>query len=366
MYNKRCIVTGAAGFIGSALARLLVKETEATVLVVDKLTYAGVPESLREIGLDPATDIKSSVEDLDFSTSRRLSFLKADICDQEAMDRAFAAFGPDTIFHLAAESHVDRSIDGPGAFIRTNVVGTATLLQAAVKWWRQHPGFCFQHISTDEVYGTLGETGYFTERTPYAPHSPYSASKASSDHLVRAWMDTYGLPVKITNCSNNYGPYHFPEKLIPLVILNCLDGRPLPVYGRGANVRDWLYVEDHARALLLVNEKGVPGETYNIGGHNERTNLEVVRTICRIMDELRPRADGASYESLITYVADRPGHDLRYAIDPSKLMNDLGWKPRENFETGIRKTVQWYLDNEWWWGPIHAGRYSGQRLGVGK
>jgi len=360
--NKRCIVTGAAGFIGSALVRLLIRETEATVLVIDKLTYAGVPESLKEIGLDPVTLA---------SSEPRLSFLKADICDQTAMDRAFAEFGPDTIFHLAAESHVDRSIDGPGEFIRTNVVGTATLLQAALKWWREHPSFVFQHISTDEVYGTLGDEGFFTEKTPYSPHSPYSASKASSDHLVRAWHDTYGMPVKITNCSNNYGPYHFPEKLIPLVILNCLDHKPLPVYGKGANVRDWLYVEDHARALMLVNEKGVPGETYNVGGHNERTNLEVVQTICKIMDELRPLSASASglrlksYQDLITFVTDRPGHDLRYAIDPSKLMNELGWKPRENFDTGIRKTVQWYLDNEWWWGPIHRGRYAGQRLGKG-
>ncbi|MDY3228673.1 MAG: dTDP-glucose 4,6-dehydratase [Kiritimatiellia bacterium] len=359
-YAKRCIVTGAAGFIGSALVRLLLKETDATVLVVDKLTYAGVPESLKEVGLNP-DDLTSS--------NPRLSFLKADICDLETMDRAFASFQPDTIFHLAAESHVDRSIDGPGEFIRTNVVGTATLLQAALKWWKVHPDFVFQHISTDEVYGTLGETGFFTEKTPYSPHSPYSASKASSDHLVRAWMDTYGMPVKITNCSNNYGPYHFPEKLIPLVILNCLDGKPLPVYGKGANVRDWLYVEDHARALLLVNEKGVPGATYNVGGHNERTNLEVVKTICTIMDELCPVSENAaikSYLDLITFVQDRPGHDLRYAIDPTKLMTELGWKPRENFETGIRRTVQWYLDNAWWWRPIRERKYAGQRLGVGK
>ena len=358
-YSKRCIVTGAAGFIGSALARLLLKETEASVLVVDKLTYAGVPESLKEVGLDPAT-LESS--------NPRLSFLKADICDQAAMDRAFADFKPDTIFHLAAESHVDRSIDGPGEFIRTNVTGTATLLQAALGYWRSlgdeaKRAFRFQHISTDEVYGTLGETGYFTEETPYSPHSPYSASKAASDHLVRAWHDTYGLPTLITNCSNNYGPYHFPEKLIPLIILNCLDRKPLPVYGKGANVRDWLFVDDHARALLLVNEKGEPGETYNVGGHNERTNLEVVKTVCAILDGLRPMDGGAKYESLITYVADRPGHDLRYAIDPDKLMAKLGWRPRENFDTGIRKTVQWYLDNEWWWGPIREKRYSGQRLG---
>ena len=360
MKNKRCIVTGGCGFIGSALVRHLVRNEGADVLVIDKLTYAGVPESLKEV-------------------EGRYAFLKKDICDQEAMDRAFADFKPDTIFHLAAESHVDRSIDGPGEFVRTNVVGTATLLQAALKYWKtlsashQSPGanFVFQHISTDEVYGTLGETGFFTEKTPYSPHSPYSASKAASDHLVRAWHDTYGLPTRITNCSNNYGPYHFPEKLIPLVILNCLDGKPLPVYGKGANVRDWLYVEDHVKALCLVNEKGRDGETYNVGGHNERTNLEVVQTICKIMDELRPPSSFASglrlksYEELITFVTDRPGHDLRYAIDPTKLMTELGWKPEENFSSGIRKTVQWYLDNEWWWGPIHRGRYSGERLGKG-
>lgn len=370
-YAKRCLVTGAAGFIGSALVRLLLTETEATVLVVDKLTYAGVPTSLKEVGLDPVTLC---------SANPRLSFLKADICDAAAMDAAFASFRPDTVFHLAAESHVDRSIDGPGAFIQTNVVGTATLLQAALKYWNTlgdaaKAAFRFQHISTDEVYGSLGATGFFTETTPYAPHSPYSASKAASDHLVRAWRDTYGLPTLVTNCSNNYGPYHFPEKLIPLVILNGLAGRPLPVYGTGANVRDWLYVDDHARALLLVNTRGMPGATYNVGGHNERTNLDVVRTICAILDELRPvannsavasRASVRTYADLITYVADRPGHDLRYAIDPSKLMNELGWRPRENFETGIRKTVQWYLDNDWWWRPIHEKRYAGQRLGTGR
>ena len=362
MKNKRCIVTGGCGFIGSALVRHLVKNEGATVLVVDKLTYAGVPESLKEV-------------------EGKYALLVKDICDQEAMDRAFEEFKPDTIFHLAAESHVDRSIDGPGEFVRTNVVGTATLLQAALKYWKalstkhqaQGTNFVFQHISTDEVYGTLGETGFFTEKTPYSPHSPYSASKASSDHMVRAWHDTYGLPIRITNCSNNYGPYHFPEKLIPLIILNCLDGKPLPVYGKGANVRDWLYVEDHVKALCLVNEKGKDGETYNVGGHNERTNLEVVKTVCSILDELiqnKPLNPSTSqplnkFEELITYVTDRPGHDLRYAIDPSKLMNELGWKPQENFDTGIRKTVQWYLDNEWWWGPIHRSRYSGQRLGKG-
>lgn len=358
-FSKRCIVTGGAGFIGSALTRMLLNETSANVLVVDKLTYAGVPESLKEAGLDPAT-LKS--------TNPRLQFLKADICDQAAMDGALADFKPDAIFHLAAESHVDRSIDGSGEFIRTNIAGTATLLQAALSYWRSldaavKADFRFQHISTDEVYGSLGADGFFTEKTPYAPHSPYSASKASSDHLVRAWHDTYGLPTLVTNCSNNYGPYHFPEKLVPLAILNCLDSKPLPVYGSGANIRDWLYVDDHARALILVNEKGAPGETYNIGGHNERTNLQVVKTICAILDELRPRRDGARYESLISFVADRPGHDLRYAIDPSKLTTQLGWRAQEDFESGIRKTVEWYLGNEWWWRPIRDKRYSGRRLG---
>ena len=354
MFNKRCIVTGGAGFIGSALVRHLVRHTDATVLMVDKLTYAGNLASVKEVADSPC-----------------YSFLQADICDQAAMDKAFADFRPDTVFHLAAESHVDRSIDGPGEFIRTNVVGTATLLQSALAYWRKLPddvkaSFRFQHISTDEVYGSLGAEGFFTEKTPYSPHSPYSASKAASDHLVRAWHDTYGLPTLITNCSNNYGPYHFPEKLIPLVILNALDGKQLPVYGAGANVRDWLHVKDHVAALRLVNEKGVPGETYNVGGHNERTNLEVVQTICRILDELRPRADGTTYESLITFVADRPGHDLRYAIDPAKLMNELGWKPKHTFDTGIRATVQWYLDNDWWWRPIREAKYAGQRLGVTK
>ncbi|MBO7683239.1 MAG: dTDP-glucose 4,6-dehydratase [Kiritimatiellae bacterium] len=344
MTNRRCIVTGGCGFIGSALVRRLCREGRE-VLVIDKLTYAGVPESLKEV-------------------EGRYSMLVADICDQARMDRAFEEFRPDTVFHLAAESHVDRSIDGPGEFVRTNVVGTATLLQSALAWWRRNPAFVFQHISTDEVYGSLGEAGFFTESTPYAPHSPYSASKAASDHLVRAWHDTYGLPTRITNCSNNYGPYHFPEKLIPLVVLNCLDGKPLPVYGRGANVRDWLYVEDHVSALCLVNERGADGETYNVGGHNERTNLEVVKAICATLDELRPRAAGP-YADLITYVADRPGHDLRYAIDPSKLMDELGWRPTETFDTGIRKTVQWYLDNDWWWRPIREKRYTGQRLGAG-
>jgi len=377
--GKRFIVTGGAGFIGSALVRSLVRDTDASVLVVDKLTYAGNLESLKEAGVQPwsAPDVPCEAAGCAAAQpAPRCQFLQADICDIEAMSTAFEVFQPDAVFHLAAESHVDRSIDGPGEFIRTNVTGTATLLQAALAYWRSLPdghdaaggdgptreSFRFQHISTDEVYGSLGEEGFFTESTPYSPHSPYSASKAASDHLVRAWHDTYGLPTLITNCSNNYGPYHFPEKLIPLVILNCLEGKPLPVYGKGANVRDWLYVDDHVAALRLVNEKGVPGETYNVGGHNERTNLEVVQAVCRTLDGLRPGSAGP-YERLITYVADRPGHDLRYAIDPSKLMDGLGWKPVENFDTGIRKTVQWYLDNEWWWRPIREKKYSGERLG---
>lgn len=341
--SKRFIVTGGCGFIGSALVRRLCKEGNE-VLVVDKMTYAGNVESLREV-------------------EGKYSLLVEDICNQEAMDKAFFNFKPDSIFHLAAESHVDRSIDSPGEFVQTNIVGTATLLQSALKWWHQNPAFCFQHISTDEVYGSLGDAGYFTEKTPYCPHSPYSASKASSDHLVRAWHDTYGLPTLITNCSNNYGPYHFPEKLIPLVILNCLAEKPIPVYGNGANIRDWLYVDDHVEALCLVNAIGAAGETYNIGGHNERTNLEVVKTICDSLDAIKPRQNG-KYRDLIVYVADRPGHDMRYAIDPSKLTSQLKWKPRETFESGIQKTIHWYLENEWWWKPILQKKYDGQRLGT--
>ena len=343
-------MTGGAGFIGSALIRHLVGNQLAEVVNLDKLTYAGNLESLQSVEKSPL-----------------YHFEQADICDPAAVKRLFDDFQPDTIMHLAAESHVDRSIDDPLRFVKTNVLGTANLLQCALEYWRPLPderkaAFRFQHISTDEVYGSLGATGFFKETTPYDPKSPYSASKASSDHLVRAWGHTFNLPVLISNCSNNYGPFHFPEKLIPLVILNALDGKQLPIYGKGENVRDWLYVEDHAKALWLINEKGVPGETYNIGGHNERTNLEVVNTICDILDDLRPKQQG-KYSDQIVFVTDRPGHDLRYAIDSDKLQKYLGWRPEENFDTGIRKTVQWYLDNAWWWKPIREKKYAGQRLG---
>lgn len=349
----KVIVTGGAGFIGSALIRYLIRETDAEVLNLDKLTYAGNLASLSEIDKSP-----------------RYHFSRTDICDAGAVSKLFREFCPDAIMHLAAESHVDRSIDGPLEFVRTNVMGTATLLNAATEYWRtlaedKRASFRFQHISTDEVYGSLGPTGLFTEKTPYDPRSPYSASKASSDHLVRAWHHTFGLPVLLSNCSNNYGPYHFPEKLIPLVILNALDGKKLPIYGKGENIRDWLFVEDHARALWLIDRKGKVGETYNIGGRNERTNLQVVKAICAILDELRPKASG-SYADQITFVSDRPGHDLRYAIDADKLRNELGWEPREDFESGLRLTVKWYLENEWWWRPIREGKYSGERLGEGK
>lgn len=347
------LVTGGAGFIGSAVIRHIIQNTNNQVLNIDKLTYAGNLESLKEI------DQHSNYE-----------FKQIDICDTEQITAAIDAFQPNSIMHLAAESHVDRSIDGPAAFIQTNIVGTYTLLEAARKYWmgldaEAQQNFRFHHISTDEVYGDLeGTTDLFTETTSYAPSSPYSASKASSDHLVRAWHRTYGLPVIVTNCSNNYGPYHFPEKLIPLVILNALDAKPLPVYGNGQQIRDWLFVEDHARALYKVVTEGVVGETYNIGGHNEKQNIEVVKTICKILDELKPQASGQAYESLITFVKDRPGHDLRYAIDATKIQNELGWTPTETFETGIRKTVQWYLNNLDWCHRVQDGSYQRERLGV--
>ena len=349
----KVLVTGGAGFIGSAVIRHIIKNTQDEVLNIDKLTYAGNLESLKEI-----------------DQNLRYTFKQIDICDHEALSLIFDEFKPDVVMHLAAESHVDRSIDGPAAFIQTNIVGTYTLLEAARKYWMSldveaQQNFRFHHISTDEVYGDLeGTTDLFTETTSYAPSSPYSASKASSDHLVRAWHRTYGLPVIVTNCSNNYGPYHFPEKLIPLVILNALDAKPLPVYGNGQQIRDWLFVEDHARALYKVVTEGAVGETYNIGGHNEKQNIEVVQTICKILDELRPQANGQTYESLITFVKDRPGHDLRYAIDATKIQKELDWTPTETFETGIRKTVQWYLNNLDWCHRVQDGSYQRERLGV--
>jgi dTDP-glucose 4,6-dehydratase len=345
----RVIVTGGAGFIGSALVRYLVLGKGYDVLTVDALTYAGCEASLKAV---------------EGKANHR--FLKADIRDRAAMDEAIAGFQPDRIMHLAAESHVDRSITSAADFIQTNVVGTFTLLEAARGYWNGLAGeakeaFRFLHVSTDEVYGSLGDEGLFEESTPYDPSSPYSASKAASDHLAKAWQRTYGLPVVVSNCSNNYGPYHFPEKLIPLTILNALEGRALPVYGKGENVRDWLYVDDHARALDLIIEKGVPGETYNVGGRNERRNIDVVRRICAVLDELVP-AD-APREELMEFVTDRPGHDARYAIDATRLETELGWRAQENFDSGIEKTVRWYLENEWWWRPLRD-RYDGQRLGL--
>ncbi len=344
----KLIVTGGAGFIGSAVVRLAIARGH-TVINIDKLTYAACLDNVAEAAKSP-----------DYT------FIEADICDADAMTDAFETHQPDAIMHLAAESHVDRSIDGPGAFIETNVMGTYTLLQAARSFWegRGKPdSFRFHHISTDEVFGSLGPTGQFTEDTPYDPRSPYSASKASSDHLVRAWHETYGLPVVLTNCSNNYGPYHFPEKLVPVVILNALAGKPLPIYGKGDNVRDWLYVEDHADALLKVLAEGAVGRSYNIGGENERTNVELVTTLCEILDDLRPAA--APYADLITYVTDRPGHDARYAIDPTRIRTELGWSPSVTVEEGLRKTVQWYLDNEDWWRALQNREGVGTRLGTG-
>lgn len=351
----RILITGGAGFIGSALVRYLLNETDHEVLNLDKLTYAGNLESL------------ASIED-----HPRYRFLKADIADSEAVSSALAQFQPDAIMHLAAESHVDRSIDGPATFIQTNIVGTYALLESTRAYWssldaERKAAFRFHHISTDEVYGDLhGVDDLFTETTPYAPSSPYSASKAASDHLVRAWHRTYGLPVLLTNCSNNYGPYHFPEKLIPLMILNALEGKPLPVYGDGLQVRDWLFVEDHARALVEVVTRGQVGETYNIGGHNEQKNIEVVRGICTLLEELAPAkpAGIARFEDLITHVKDRPGHDLRYAIDAGKIERELGWKPQETFHSGLRKTVQWYLDNLEWCRHVQDGSYQRERLGA--
>lgn len=356
MTPRTFLVTGGAGFIGSAVVRELIRATEHRVVVVDKLTYAGNLESL-----DPVAD------------SDRYHFIHGDVCDGQAMQAAFRDHQPDVVMHLAAESHVDRSIDGPAAFMETNIVGTYTLLEAARRYWKDRQnsdpakaaGFRFHHVSTDEVYGDLeNPDDLFTETTPYAPSSPYSASKASSDHLVRAWQRTYALPTLITNCSNNYGPYHFPEKLIPLIILNALAGKPLPVYGDGGQIRDWLYVEDHARGLIRVATQGEPGETYNIGGHNEKTNLEVVHTLCDLLQELRPPTAGGHYRDLVTFVQDRPGHDRRYAIDAGKIERELGWTPRETFESGLRKTVQWYLDNRTWWQHVLDGSYQGERLGT--
>ena len=352
--SKTILVTGGAGFIGSAVVRHIIENTQDNVVNVDKLTYAGNLESLESVENNP-----------------RYAFEQVDICDAKALARVFEHHQPDAVMHLAAESHVDRSIDGPAAFIETNIVGSYTLLEAARAYWNslndeRKAAFRFHHISTDEVYGDLeGTDDLFTETTPYAPSSPYSASKASSDHLVRAWLRTYGLPTIVTNCSNNYGPFHFPEKLIPLMILNALDGKPLPVYGNGQQIRDWLFVEDHARALYKVVTEGKVGETYNIGGHNEKANIDVVRTICSLLEELVPnKPEGiAKYEDLITYVKDRPGHDVRYAIDAAKIGRELGWKPQETFESGIRKTVEWYLNNKKWWSRVLDGSYNRERLG---
>ena len=348
----KLLVTGGAGFIGSAVVRHVVRTTDWQVANVDKLTYAGNLESLAEAG-----------------TSNRHRHYKTDICDRGAIDAIFAGVRPDAVLHLAAESHVDRSIDGAAPFIATNIGGTYTLLEAALAYWRTLDAdaktrFRFQHISTDEVFGSLGPSGRFSETTPYAPNSPYSASKAGSDHLVRAWHHTHGLPTLATNCSNNYGPYHFPEKLIPLVIIRALRGERLPVYGKGENVRDWLHVEDHAEALIAVLTRGRPGETYNVGGDSERTNIEVVRAICRLLDEMLPDSPHRPHEKLIEFVTDRPGHDARYAIDASKIRRELGWQPRHTFDAGLRDTVRWFLDNRPWWERVMSGAYRGERLGL--
>ena len=345
------LVTGGAGFIGSALVRHLLRDSDYRVLNLDKLTYAGTLTSVAPVADDP-----------------RYAFVEADICDAAALDRIFAGFDPDIVVHLAAESHVDRSIDGPDAFIETNIVGTYRLLRAATSHWKAMPPerqarFRFHHVSTDEVYGSLPPDAFFTEESRYDPRSPYSASKAASDHLARAWHETYGLPVLVTNCSNNYGPRHFPEKLIPLMILNALEGRPLPVYGDGLNERDWIHVEDHARGLVAVLERGRLGETYLLGGRSVRNNLAVVKALCAAFDRLRP--EQAPHDRLITYVTDRPGHDRRYAIDPSKAEAELGWHPTKDFEQALEETVRWYLANEGWWRPIREGRYTGERLGLG-
>ena len=348
----KILVTGGAGFIGSAVVRHIIRDTDWSVSNVDSLTYAGNLESLAEA-----------------RTSNRHRHFKVDICDRAALDAIFHEVRPDAVLHLAAESHVDRSIDGAAPFIKTNVTGTYTLLEATLAHWRTldeaaRARFRFQHISTDEVFGSLGATGRFTETTPYAPNSPYSASKAASDHLVRAWHHTYGLPTLATNCSNNYGPYHFPEKLIPLVILRALGGESLPVYGKGENVRDWLHVEDHAEALTLVLRKGQPGETYNVGGDSERKNIDVVRAICVLLDEMLPGSPNRPHERLIRFVTDRPGHDARYAIDATKIQTELGWRPRHSFDSGLRDTVRWFLDNRPWWERVMSGAYRGERLGL--
>jgi dTDP-glucose 4,6-dehydratase len=350
----KVLVTGGAGFIGSAVSRLLIGEQNAAVLNVDKLTYAANLMSLRTIENNP-----------------RYAFRQADICDRQAMCGLMEDFDPDAVLHLAAESHVDRSIDGPLEFIKTNVEGTCVLLEATLAHWQRLPAdrgarFRFHHVSTDEVFGSLGAAGKFTETTPYEPNSPYSASKAASDHLIRAWRETFGLPTVLSNSSNNYGPYHFPEKLIPLTILKALHGEPIPVYGKGDNIRDWLHVEDHARALYTILTEAPIGESYNVGGNAERTNLGVARSICALLDEMLPASPQRPHERLITFVTDRPGHDQRYAMDITKIRGELRWKPRESFDSGLRKTVSWYLENRWWWEPIWSRRYRGERLGTGE